>query len=479
MKAEEWVLLPGTIEKSKKQYAHFDYRTDLSVIFQYVKNPEKIRKHSFYPFIHYKKDMTKYSSSGRKIEKERQICYAAHIDRCIFQYYSFILNELYNERIRKEGISEVPIAYRSDLHQTNIHFSKKAFDFIKATESCYVMIGDFTGFFDNLDHQYLKKQWCNLLGADRLPPDHYAVFKNITKYSIWELDDLLELNGLENNQRGRKQLNKKERVLSKEKFHEYRSHIQKHEDQFGIPQGSPISALLANVYMLDVDRIINEIVKTEKGLFMRYSDDFIIVLPQTSEEGAGHTLQKITDIIDRTPGLTLQPDKTQYFHYENGIIENCGIRFHAEADKSKHTLDFLGFSFDGSSVRLRAKTISKYYYRMQRKAKTIAKHGGYTRSGKQISNKNIYDRYSIKGARSPFKEHMDKEPEKVKKRYHGGNFITYVLRAKKVFSNGSDGLEEQILNRHMQKIRKAIDNSDHADQRGKQLLQDVSNEELE
>lgn len=58
------------------------------------------------------------------------------------------------------------------------------------------MIGDFTNFFDNLDHQYLKQQWCSLLQVSQLPADHYAVFKNITKYSKWELDDLLELNVL-------------------------------------------------------------------------------------------------------------------------------------------------------------------------------------------------------------------------------------------------------------------------------------------
>ena len=456
MTAEEWGFMPETIEKSKKQYAHFDYRTDLSVRFQYVKKPEEIRKHSFYPFIHYEKDMSKYSSFRGKKDKKRQIYYAAHIDRCIYQYYSFLLNELYNARIKENGINEVPIAYRSDLHQTNIHFAKKAFDFVRAAGSCYIMIGDFTSFFDKLDHQYLKQRWCDLLGLDSLPDDHYAVFKNVTKYSYWELDDLLQINGLEKNKRGRKQLNKKERVLSKEDFHKYRSHIQKNMEQFGIPQGSPISAVLANVYMLDVDCVINEIVTASNGLYMRYSDDFVVVLPRVSEVAAFHTLQKITDTINKTPGLTLQPDKTQYFHYENGVLENCGIRFHAKADKSKRTLEFLGFSFDGKRVRLRPKTISKYYYRMHRKASTIAKNGGITRNGKQISNKNIYDRYSIKGAVGSKKEKVGQEPEKGRRRYRSGNFISYVLRAKKAFENGPDGLEEKILKRHMQQIRKAI-----------------------
>ena len=37
---------------------------------------------------------------------------------------------------------------------------------------------------------------CDVLKVDMLSPDFYAVFKNITKYSIWELTELLKLNDL-------------------------------------------------------------------------------------------------------------------------------------------------------------------------------------------------------------------------------------------------------------------------------------------
>ncbi|MGN1433499.1 MAG: hypothetical protein ACI4XI_07335, partial [Ruminococcus sp.] len=59
---------------------------------------------------------------------------------------------------------------------------------------------------------------------------------------------------------------------------------------------------------------------------------------------------------------------------------------------------FLGFSFDGSKITIRSKTISKYYYRMYSKAKTITKNKGYTKNGKKISKENLYKRYSIRGA---------------------------------------------------------------------------------
>jgi len=107
------------------------------------------------------------------------------------------------------------------------------------------------------------------------------------------------------------------------------------------------------------------------------------------------------------------------------------------ADCRKRFINFLGFTFDGKKVSIRQKTTSKYYYRMYRKAKTIAKNGGYTAKGKHISGRNLYQRYSIKGAYGK-----------------NGNYISYVLRAKRIFGD-NEAVDRDIKN-HMQKIRKAI-----------------------
>ena len=93
--------------------------------------------------------MSKFKRGKGVVPKKRDICYAAHIDRCIYQYYSHILNEKYNERTTCDGISNVAVAYRTNLGKSNIQFSKAAYDFIRKTENCYVMIGDFTHFFDD------------------------------------------------------------------------------------------------------------------------------------------------------------------------------------------------------------------------------------------------------------------------------------------------------------------------------------------
>lgn len=437
MTSIEWLNSADAVARSKKAYAHFDWRTDIGQQREYIADPEKVAKHGFYPFIHYEKLTIKYNKKKGRKEKVRDICYAAHIDRCIYQYYSFLLNALYNERVRKDGTSAAAVAYRTDLHENNIHFSKHAFDFIKANSPVHVMIGDFTGFFDNLNHEYLKRQWCSLLGVDCLPPDHFAVFKNITSYSKMELADLLRLNGLEDTKSGRKELNGMARVLSPEKFKENRALIQKHREPYGIPQGSPISGILANMYMLEVDKQINDAVHELGGMYIRYSDDFMIILPDVPGIDAAKELKRVSDMVEQAPRLTLEPSKTQYFHFENGVLANCGKDFHKDANDNSKTINFLGFSFDGHMIRIHPKTITKYYYRMYRKARGISKMGGYTPNGKRITGENLYMSYSWKGA----------------KKGHG-NFLTYVDRAETEYGPGE--AIKRDTRRHMQKIRRAL-----------------------
>lgn len=124
---EIWRTSEKTIQKSQRYYAHFDYRTDIAKSWNYISNPKNICKHGFYPFIHYIKNMSKYSAKKGGInEKRRDICYAAHIDRCIFQLYNFILNERYNGECDRLGINDVAVAYRTNLNrQNNIDFAKK------------------------------------------------------------------------------------------------------------------------------------------------------------------------------------------------------------------------------------------------------------------------------------------------------------------------------------------------------------------
>ena len=420
-----------------RRYTHFDSRLSLEKAWGYINNPYNIVKHGFYPLIHYTQKFIKYNKiDGEKI-KEREISYSAHIDRCIFQLYSYKLNCMYNERVLHDGTGNSAIAYRDNLKMNNIHFAKQAFDFIKQMDSCSIMIGDFTKFFDSLDHLYLKKQLCSLLKVEKLPDDYYAVYKNITKFSVWELEDLLKIKGIENSAKGISQFNELDRALTVSEFRRYKKgNLHKNNDNFGIPQGSAISAILSNVYMLEFDKIVNDIVKQQNGLYMRYSDDFIIVLPNNPEKNMD-CFKKIAGVIGTIPRLELEPMKTQLYHYESGVITNSNKMLNQAYDSSKKYIDYLGFTFDGKVVAIRDKTLSKYYYRMYRKIKTILKNEGVSSKGNKISNENLYLKYSIKGA------------------YVGkGNFITYVKRAEKIF--GKDEAINRGTKKHMKKIKNEL-----------------------
>ena len=100
-----------------KFYTHFDvkkYHTDYQ---QRIQNVHWVRKHGFYPFIHFQMNCSKYTndSNGKKYikEKNRDIYYAAHIDRFIYEYYGNRLNNRYNEYMKEKGISRASTAYRN------------------------------------------------------------------------------------------------------------------------------------------------------------------------------------------------------------------------------------------------------------------------------------------------------------------------------------------------------------------------------
>lgn len=435
MEIQEW----KDKNKGRRNYAHFDNKVSLDDVWNYINNPKNIERHSFYPFIHYIQTFNKFNKERGIVPKERELCYSAHVDRCIFQYYGYKLNQLYNRRVQNHRIGNSAIAYRDNLRKNNIHFAKQAIDFIREKENCYIIIGDFTKFFDSLDHNYLKSMLNNLLETKELPSDYYAVYKNITKFSTWDMKDILCLNGLPDSEDGREKLNKLNRALSLQEFKKYKKqYVKPHIQSFGIPQGSAISAVLSNIYMLEFDKKINDYICKRNGLYMRYSDDFIIVLPKKNETIFKEQFTYIDNIIKLIPRLELQPDKTKVFEFNNKAIISCNELVLSGVENGKNLLNYLGFTFDGNIVTIRDKTISKYYYRMYRKIKTIIKSKGITKCGHKISCKNIYEKYSIKGA------------------YRGkGNFISYVNRAENIF--GKNEAINRGTKNHMTKIKRKLD----------------------
>ena len=88
MDLQEWKIKNGR----RRNYAHFDKKASLENVWEYINNPEFVAKHGFYPFIHFVQSFNKYGKEKGIKPKERELCYSAHIDRCIFQFYGYKLN---------------------------------------------------------------------------------------------------------------------------------------------------------------------------------------------------------------------------------------------------------------------------------------------------------------------------------------------------------------------------------------------------
>ena len=384
-----------------KPYAHFDLRVSLSMpsIRKYVMDRTKIVTHSFYPFIHFEKKNSRYGKKGPK--KPRELYYCSHLDRCVYQRYAFLLNYQYNIWACENNIDDVAIAYRDSLGKNNIDFAKDAFDAIRSFPQCFILVGDFTNFFDNLEHQYLKKMMCEVLGVERLPQDYFSVFKNITRFSSWDWKDIVKAAGENIAERGvRKKINSKETVLTKEQFQKNKKDIKKNISGVGVPQGSPISAVLSNIYMIKFDKDIKRYVTSKGGIYMRYSDDFIIVLPYERDAEIADFTSYIFSYVESMKGLIdLQKEKTSCYTYKDEVIY--------EGDQPS-IINYLGFLFDGKNIRIRPRAITKYYYRMRRKANTIGRSNWTSSKGRRISAKELYSIYSRNDEKQTFIDYARK-----------------------------------------------------------------------
>ena len=384
-----------------KPYAHFDLRVSLSMpsIRKYVMDRTKIVTHSFYPFIHFEKKNSRYGKKGPK--KPRELYYCSHLDRCVYQRYAFLLNYQYSIWACENNIDDVAIAYRDNLGKNNIDFAKDAFDAIRSFPQCFILVGDFTNFFDNLEHQYLKKMMCEVLGVERLPQDYFSVFKNITRFSSWDWKDIVKAAGENIAERGvRKKINSKETVLTKEQFQKNKKDIKKNISGVGVPQGSPISTVLSNIYMIKFDKDIKRYVTSKGGIYMRYSDDFIIVLPYERDAEIADFTSYIFSYVESMKGLIdLQKEKTSCYTYKDEVIY--------EGDQPS-SINYLGFLFDGKNIRIRPRAITKYYYRMRRKAHTIGRSNWTSSKGRRISAKELYSIYSRNDEKQTFIDYARK-----------------------------------------------------------------------
>lgn len=357
-----------------KNYKHIDKKRKIDEINGLVKNKNFIIKHGFYPFLSYTDLSEKYVKIGkneyRRKEKERPIKYASHIDRYIYQWYSYLFNNKYNEYCNIHNLNKSVIAYRTCMKgKTNIEFSKVAFDYIKQTKECYVLVSDFSNFFDNIEHSLLKDNICRILNVEKMEDDYYKVYKSMTSYSYIEKDVIIQYL-IENNIETFESIKKCDSLLDNTEWKKVKKDLKnsiiKNKKTYGIPQGSPLSGIFANIYMIDFDEKMSQFAYSNNGIYMRYSDDIIIVIPKSKIESIRTIWNEIEKVKKDYSTMIINIDKTCGYLYENNEITSLHNELLGMKD-GKRCISYLGFSFDGKNIKFRDKTLTKFFNKLYKK----------------------------------------------------------------------------------------------------------------
>lgn len=457
---------------SSKNYLHFDKRISYPKVKKYVEGFETNPKHNFLPLIFnvltfeiYQNDATKQKKRNNKLvpisDKERPIMYASHLDNYIYKHYGLELNNFYNKLAIEKGFDSCVTAYRDNKKGlNNIHFAAEVINFIKKSGECYILVGDYKGFFDTLNHSYLKERLREVIKKETLPKHQYQIFRSLTNYSYIHKEDinlklgsdsLLRAKGIDKyfSRASRFREFKKEVSRNFPNSTDGKFNLKTNQLPYGIPQGTAISAIYSNIYMSKIDYEINSLL-SDSQMYRRYSDDFIIIIPKTNQ----HDQKYFDDLISLVKNkiskskLTLHDKKTNSLHFKNNQLLQTNNKTHTT---NKVSLDYLGFTFDGTSVKMREKSIYKYYrqvYNLIAKGKIVSQKKNHNRL---TYKRKIYKAYSILGEKTDRKYNLS--PRKY------GTFITYSIKSQKIFDelspNTNNMMKHQIKN-HRKKIRNKI-----------------------
>ncbi len=418
-----------------KKYLHFDHRfsftSHINNLHELVSDRDKISSHSFFPLIkiNIKTPRFRYQENDDEYALEtkvRPISFASHFDSQIYAWYSFALTRKYQEYIQQKGFADSVLAYRSDLDgKCNIQFAKDIFDYIHLKGTCTAIALDIKGYFDHIDHLGLKKKWCEVSGVEQLPPDQYNLFKSLTRYNFVYKNTLLKHFGIHI----KKLVVKPKTLLDlipaqglKNKFsllHERHIIVRNETHQvlpdkfkryYGIPQGSPMSALLSNIFLIDYDYQMSLKAKKEGFLYQRYCDDIIIICDQ--KRAPDLQTFAITEINKHH--LIIQDKKVELIDFSinsKGLLrgfnrkklESHTVTELTEANEQLFykSLQYLGFEFNGQSILIRPASLSRYFRKMRsRIVKTVSMAYSKNAKGDRIFKQQLLHRYTHLGKRN-------------------------------------------------------------------------------
>lgn len=485
----------------KKGYLHFDQRiwfpSHLEEIRKIVSQPEKVAKWQFYPFVKVINSTPRFKYSkkhARPIQsiKRRPICYSAHKDSLIYGFYSHCLTEKYQQYIRQHEFSDCVLAYRTDLEsKCNIQFASEVFDYIdKEIGECIVYALDIKSFFDTLNHKVLLANWRKVIDDIILPNDQYQLFKTLTRFGYVKEQAFLRYLGVDYNKlrvSSAGMLNKNAPLgkaghlpktllelspYSKHSrlFNKLRENgIFRVNGKLGIPQGSPMSAVLSNIYMLEFDTKLNTLAKQLGCRYRRYCDDILLICPTESAEKMKEEAYNQIEICE----LKIQKDKEEEIWFRKDSKGNLRAfngkeirkntkRFKPDKEHLFYkTLQYLGFEFTGQDILIRSSSLCRYHRKRKRRINKSVKMAYSPRAkGDKLLSKATLWRYSHVGSRN-FLSYAYKCAS-----------ITYTSRSGRVKKGLASPAIKRQVSAHMRTLRKELeyknkDRHEHVKARGR------------
>lgn len=463
-----------------KPFPHFTDRIepqDRNTVAQLVRNNDYVARHAFYPLLFYEVSQRKWKRVGGKISiKKRPISYATHLDTHIYAWHAHLLSDKYNALlIQTEGLSECVTAYRhvkgeNGRGKRNIDFAGDVFNEIRRRSDCAILAFDIKSFFPTLDHQLLKKAWAKLYQDDGrgngLPPAEYNVFRAVTNFAYVQLEDLKTEHGCFDEkhlaQLRREGINAffrsgeefRKQVVENPAVKIYKNQQKKDGKLVGIPQGLPISPVLANLYMYEFDlQMVKEVINKFGAFYRRYSDDIIVVCEKPQADFIMFLVKRFIKQI----GLNLAHNKTERFLCGEENQQLTIEKVVAPGKKSRNYLNYLGFEFYGDKTLLRGSTLAGYHRKMRKaigtfvsRARVKAKKNG---TNPIVFLRKLYRNYTHLGKKKrryyvpAYEWEQDKDgtfyPQRtLRKKKHWGNLITYSHDAAEIL--GENAIRNQV-----------------------------------
>lgn len=454
---------------SVRRYPHFDPVISAAEAEALATDPTRVATHTFYPFLKYDEGWTLYAEKGKQGKrKDRPIRFAARLDSCIFSYYRHLLSAPYEARLCSEGLSNSVIAYRripkpGGGGQSNIDFALSAVQEIQSQGNCCTIALDISSFFETLDHQRLQDVWADLLMVSRLPTDHFKVFQAITRYAYVDVmkaytrlgyyGDKTDRNGKVRPGYLKARKDMPVQLCDGRTFQEkiarsstHPSIIEVNKGGMGVPQGAPLSDLLANAYLLEFDKFLQDICSKCGGRFFRYSDDILVIAPVLEADAIELEKEIRSAITTHGKGLVIKEDKSAIhrFNTDGDRQTVCTIKATDKDGKPmpNKPFEYLGFRYDGRFMFIRDKTMSNLHRKIASVCKATA-----IRQVKRYRGKSVHEILALTDIEKLIQAFGSVEDFYLKAAdYRSWTFTTYAKRASKAMGALGKPIVGQIRN---------------------------------